>query len=188
MLRQSPEQCRERNEYVQQQCRVLAQVLVQLIPDHQDIGLCLDTLMEIFKEAADLAHQIRLSPQPYQFEIDFRHSDFNRDRVLFETERATYKIINAANGQALRDSEILEAGSNGRVGKKLCVIHPALVRKSEKDHEDVVLTKATILASLDKPIGRPQKIEEKPRVEVKIEGREYGSSPLRKWIGGFWQR
>jgi hypothetical protein len=81
--------------------------------------LRLDSLIKIFKEAADLAHEIRLSPQPYDFVIDFRHSDCNRDRVLFDDEKTKYRIINAANCQPLRDSDIIEVGPNGRIGKKL---------------------------------------------------------------------
>lgn len=187
MLSKSPGDLDERKKFIEEQCLAITKVLILFLPDGQEPVLNSESLSDIFREAADLAQQIRLSPQPYQFVIDFRYSDFNRDRILFETERAKYRIINAANGQAFRDSDIVEAGYNGRIGKKLCVVHPALVRKGEKEGEDVVLTKATILASLDKPIGRPPKAVEKPKVEVKIEGRQYGSRPVGRWFGGFLQ-
>jgi hypothetical protein len=117
--------------------------------------LRLDSLIKIFKEAADLAHEIHLSPQPCGFVIDFRHSDRNRDRVLFGDEKTKYRIINAANCQPLRESDIIEVGPNGRIGKKLCVNRPALVGSGGAERDDITLTKEAILVALDHPTPPP---------------------------------
>ena len=173
----------QRNEYLEEQCRTLAKVLVEFLPDDQKANFRFAGLVTIFKDAADLAHQIQLSPQSYGYETAFRYSDPNSTWVLFNNERTEYKIINAANSQPIRDSDIIEAGPNGRIGKKLCVIHPALVRRGQGERGDIVLTKATILASLDKPISRPQRAKTQPNIEVKIEPREQERTSWRDWFG-----
>jgi len=142
--------------------------------------------MEIFKDAAELAHQIRLSPQLYNFVTAFRCTDSNRDRVLFDEDKAKYKLINAANCQPLRDSDITEAGLNGRIGRKLCVIHPALVRSGGTERDDITLTKATILATLDHPIRRPQNNQAAPKMEGigkprENEHKEDGGGWFKRW-------
>lgn len=81
------------------------------------------------------------------------------------------------------------AGSNGRVGKRLCVIHPALSRKSGTEQADIVLTKAIILVAFDLPIGCPQNITEHPKVEVKIgAGRHEGETEAGRDAGKIWGR
>jgi hypothetical protein len=130
--------------------------------------------MELFKDAAELAHQIRLSPRLYNFVTDFRSNDSNRKRVLFEEDKAKYRIINAANCQPLRDSDIIEVGPNGRIGQKLCVIHPSLIRSGGTERNDMTLTKATILATLDHPIRRPQQNFVAPKMEGAGKPRDHG--------------
>lgn len=116
----------------------------------------LDRLLEIFKEASDLAHEMRLSPQPYAFDIAFRYSASNRNRFLFDGEIDKYRIINTATCQPLRDDDLVTAARDGRFGQKLCVVHPALVRRSGIEQGDTILTKATILVSLDLPCWPPR--------------------------------
>jgi hypothetical protein len=188
VLSQSPEVVEDLENYVEKQCQELAYVLVLFLPHFQRADFNIQGLRDIFKEASELAHQICLSPQPYAFEIAFHCSDPDPRRVLIETERTKYRIINAATCQPLRESDIVTVSPKGRVGKKLCVIHPALTRRGENEKENTILTKATILASLDYPIGRPKpKQETRPNVEVKIEGQ--GEEP--KQSGGWfnsWKR
>lgn len=183
MFGQSPITLNRRIEYLEEQCRVLAETVIHFLPNDQRKNFRFDSLMEIFNEAAELAHQIRLSPQPYGYEIAFGYNEPNRDRVLFNDDRAKYKIINAANSQPIHDSDIIEAGPNGRIGKKLCVIHPALVRRGQGERGDMVLTQATILASPDKPISRPQRVNTQPKIEVKIEPREHERTSWPGWFG-----
>ncbi|ERF70435.1 hypothetical protein EPUS_04713 [Endocarpon pusillum Z07020] len=173
VLSQTPAMLGQRDEYLEGQCRTLAEVLMEFLPDDQKANFRFAGLMTIFKDAADLAHQIQLTPQSYGYDTAFWYSDPNSARVLFDDERREYKIINAAYSQPIRDNDIIEVGPNGRIGKKLCVIHPALVRRGQGERGDMVLTQATILASLDKPISRPQRANTQPKIEVKIEPREH---------------
>ncbi len=169
---QSPAILNQRNEYLGEICQTLAEVLVKFLPEDQQANFRFARLLAIFKEAADLAHQIQLSPHKYGYEAAFGYRDPNRDRILFDGDRKEYKIINAANAQPIRDSDIIKAGPNGRIGKKLCVIHPALVRRREGDRQDTVLNKATILARLDAPVTRPQRLNTQSNIEVRMEGRD----------------
>ncbi|KAF7513227.1 hypothetical protein GJ744_010623 [Endocarpon pusillum] len=178
----SPVMLGRRNEYLEEQCRTLAEVLVEFLPDEQKANFRFAALAAIFKDSADLAHQIQLSLQSYGYETAFRYSDPDSTRVLFKNERTEYEITNTANSQPIRDSDIVEAGPNGRIGKKLCVIHPALVRRGRGERADMVLTQTTILASLDKPVSRPPRAKTQPNIEVRIELREHERT---SWAGRF---
>jgi hypothetical protein len=177
---------KSRDKYLHAQCLKLAGILVLFLPEDQREKFQCESLMELFKDAAELAYQIRLSPQLYDFVTPFRCSDSNRDRVLFDEDKVKYKIINAANCQPLRDSDIIETGLNGRIGKKLCVIHPALVRNGGTKRDDTTLTKATILATLDHPICRPQNNHAAPKMEgtgkpQETENKEDGGGWFKRW-------
>lgn len=144
------------NQYLEDQCQRLAAVLVKFLPAGQKTNFRLDRLLKIFEEASDLAHEMRLSPRSYAFDIAFRFSASNRDRVLFYGDMAKYRIINTATCQALRKSDLVAVAQDGRIGEKLCVVHPALVLRRGIEQGNIVLTKATILARLDYPVNRPQ--------------------------------
>jgi hypothetical protein len=141
----------------------------------------------MFREAADLAYEIRLSEQPHKFDIASRWSELNRDRVLFNKDRAKSRIINVANRQPLRDTDIVEAGLNDRVGKRLCIVHPALLRRGGKGRSDIIRTKATILTSLNRPISRSEKT--KTHAQRKVDPGARGGEKKHRpgWLEDSWE-
>jgi hypothetical protein len=102
-------------------------------------------------------------------------------------DRAKYRIINAANRQPLRDTDIVEAGPNDRVGKRLCIVHPALLRNGGKWRSDIIVTKATILASLDRPISRAEKTKTHAGGKVDPGARGDEKKHGRGWFEGSWK-
>lgn len=94
-----------------------------------------------------------------------------------------------ANRQPLRDTAIVEAGLNDRVGKRLCIVHPALLRRGGKGRSDIIRTKATILTSLNRPISRPEKTKKHAERKVDLGARggekNYGPGGFEdSWKGG----
>jgi hypothetical protein len=107
--------------------------------------------LKIVTEAAELSRSIRLSPAFYEFEIDFVPRDSMHSRVLYGADLERYKAVDNASGQPIRGVKNVVIGINGRIGEKLCVIHPALKRRGKSVEKDVVLVPTTILVKLDLP-------------------------------------
>jgi hypothetical protein len=112
-------------------------------------------LRKLFTEAADLARDIRISPVTYQ--VAHKYSIVE---PLFCDDLHQFRVINQDSAQLIRKSDNIKAAQDGKIGKKLCVVHPALVRKGKNGGRDIVLVKATILCSFDRPGTRQKKTKQ----------------------------
>jgi hypothetical protein len=121
-----------------------------LVPADQTMAFRSEGLRNVFRDAADLARNIRLSQANYQYA-----GSCNTVETLFLDEVRRFQIIDQASAQPVRTSDTVTGRRDGRIGEKLCVVQPALVRKGKNGGRDITLVRATILCNLDQPVVRP---------------------------------
>lgn len=109
---------------------------------------------QIVLEAAELARTIREATGDYDFRFDFMPSDRPEEKVMRIEDLKKFKVIDSRTGSPLRSSAVPIAGSGGRVGEALFVVHPAFVRKATRTSQEIILAKATIVVKFDNPIPR----------------------------------
>lgn len=151
----SPTMKLKRERYLDLRCSELSNALVSLLPTDQRATFRGQELRKLFTEAAELATNIRLSPTSYTF-----NSDYVAGGPLFMGEIREMRIINEASGQPIRSLDVVKKAHDGRIGIKLCLLHPALVRKSKESGRDVTLVKATMLCNFDHPVTRRRKTKD----------------------------
>lgn len=144
-----------REKYLDSRCSELSKLLVSLLPANQRTTFRRQDLRKLFSEAADLATNIRLSPATYLFACNYGEGN-----PLYLGENRAFKIINQASGQPIRSSDVFKSNQDGKIGEKLCLIHPALVRKGKESGRDVNLVKATMLCSFDYLMARRRKTKD----------------------------
>ena len=145
-----------REEYLDIRFSDLTTVFTSLLPVEQRAAFRGQDLRKLFTEAADLATNIRLSPTTYLFS-----SEHDLGEPLFTGDIQGLKIINQASGQPIRSLDIIEATQDGKIGEKLCVVHPALVRKGKESGDDITLVKPTVLCNFDCPVTRRKKTKDR---------------------------
>lgn len=110
-------------------------------------------LHALTKEAETLSVDIRTAHGSYFFDYEFVPNVSDNERILFAKDVAKYHIIDVATGQNHLSSASVRQNNIGRVGLKLCTIHPAL-RKYGKNREVITVEKATVLVRFDHPVVR----------------------------------
>ena len=146
-----------RSKYIANTSSVIGGIFFELMPGSTRNSFQLAECQEIVSEAADFGDNIRLSAAAYQFLYDFVPKSHPESRVLYLADFQKFKVIDQASGQPVRGSTIAVVDGRARVGEKLCVIHPALIRQGRGGDKDVLLVKATILVKLDRPVVRKGK-------------------------------
>ena len=169
-----------REKYLDLRYAELSDLLRTLLPVDQTTASHWEALRKIFSEAADLAKNMRIAPSTYVFA-----SDYDIGGPLSLDDSVKFKIIDQATAQHLRSSDLMKATPDGRVGQKLCVIHPGLVRKGQNDGREIVLVKPTILCKFDHHLGRRRKIKQATveSGEQKGKGGGWASSPPSSILG-----
>jgi hypothetical protein len=151
---QDPELCEKRAGYLQGVEWALVCIFQELIPDAESQGFNINKCHDLVQLAAGLAVSIRSSPSTYRFEYPFFPNDDPSTLALFEGELGIFKRIENVNGHAVRNAGGLIVGADGKIGEKLCVIHPSLIRMGQDGAANLTLEKATILVKLDHPQSR----------------------------------
>lgn len=141
-----------REKYLHGRCSKLEETLRMLVPADQTMAFRSEELRNVFRDAADLAKNIRLSQANYQYVGSCKTGE-----TLFLDEVRRFKIIDQTSAQPVRNSDTMTGRQDGRIGEKLCVVQPALVRKGKNGGRDITLVKATILCNFDHPVVRPKK-------------------------------
>ena len=151
---QNPELCRQRAEYMRRLERMLVVMFEGIIPPVEaqcfNVGKC----HEIVQLASRLAVSINSSPSTYRFRYPFVSDDEPEILALFEGEVGIFKVTESVNGHPVRNASMLTADDNGKIGEKLCVIYPSLIRVGHNGAADLTIEKAAILVMLDHPQSR----------------------------------
>lgn len=137
---------------VHKRCWELEEMLKMLLPVEHKTTFRSQELRSIFEEAADLAKNIRLSPASYQYQTRCKVGE-----PLFGQQMDGFKVIDQANSQLIRPSDTFKVNWDGRVGKILCMVQPALVRKGQNGCRNITLVKAVILCRFDHAVVRRRK-------------------------------
>ena len=151
---QDPELCEKRAGYLQHVEWALGYIFQELIPDAESQGLNINRCHDLVELAAGLAVNINSSPSTYRFEYPFFPTHDPSTLVLFQRELGIFKVIENVNGHAVRNAGGLIVGADGKIGEKLCVIHPSLIRVGQDGAANLTLEKAMILVKLDHPQSR----------------------------------
>lgn len=139
----------EREMFLSRRCSKLVEILRVRVPADQALTFRSQELRDIFTEAAELAKNIRLSTAVYEYRYSCKMGE-----ALFLHEIQDFNVLDRSTAQLLRSSDMIQAGPDSRIGEKLCMIHPAFVRKGKNGGRDITLVKATILCGFDQPIHR----------------------------------
>jgi hypothetical protein len=139
-------------KYLHSRCSELEETLRMLVSADQTMAFRSEKLRNVFRDAADLAKTTHLSRANYQYA-----GSCSTGETLFWDEFRRFKIIDQANAQPIRNSDTMAARRDGRIGEKLRMVQPALVRKGKNGGRDITLFKATILCNFDHPVVRRKK-------------------------------
>jgi hypothetical protein len=127
-----------------------------ILPVDSDKGFHGGECRKMMAAAADLARSIRLSTASYTFQ--FVHDvDGPKSRVMTNAQMAAYDVINAETGLPVRNGSNITVDKDGRVGEKLCIIRPGLVRVCGSGSKDLVLVKPSIIVNFDHKVVRERK-------------------------------
>jgi hypothetical protein len=151
---QDPELSEKHARYLQDVEWVLVCIFQKLIPGAESQGFNINRCHDLVELAAGLVVSIRSSPSTYRFEYPFFPNDDPRTLALFQRELGIFRMIENVNGHAVRNAGGLIVDADGKIGEKLCVIHPTLIHVGQDGAANLTLEKATILVKLDNPQSR----------------------------------
>ncbi|KIW19846.1 hypothetical protein PV08_00421 [Exophiala spinifera] len=139
---------------VKQVTRLILECLEFVVPAaHQDVEME-DELHKIVSMAADLAKNIRINMAEYAFDFPLDAECGAEERVMMADDMKNYSIIDSNTGFPLRASSKVIADQGGRVGEKLSLIFPGLVRRDTQQDKRIELCKPVIVVKFDHTIPR----------------------------------
>ena len=149
----------ERVEWLRGVDKTIGAILTKLMPQGRQSDYEVQSFGTLSTECEDLAANIRLSNASYTFIAEFCANNTPESRILYERDLRQYRVLNEATGQPIRGEKSVQVGLDGRVGEKLCVVHPAMVRCGQSGESGLTLIPATILVKLDMPEVRRGKMK-----------------------------
>lgn len=127
-------------------CDVTESIFQGLLEAKEGIPQPKRSCMDLVGLATAFKNAINFSPSTYQCEYDFVTQDPAKGKSLFSREFEDFTIIDANNGQIVRSLVRVREDRAGRMGRKLCAIHPALRREDPSTGITITLVRPTILA------------------------------------------
>ena len=138
---------------------ILFEHLSRAVPANTDFEAGLRECHQIVSDAGVLARNMRLTTSQYGFDFDANPTDAGDKRALYHSDIKNYKIIDCATGEQLLNSHTVEQDDAGKVGERVCTVHPALIRWGVAGGGDLVLVSATILVNFDRQVRRAPKVK-----------------------------
>ena len=112
---------------------------------------------QIILPATDLATMMRLSMTDYEVVSRMVETKPDDEVVVHHSEIQHYQMVDCATHKIIRPDSVLKIGEEGRVGRELLTVTPALMRTRNDGVHRVVICKPTILVKLDEPMGKRSK-------------------------------
>ena len=104
-----------------------------------------------------MAATINSLPTEYRFEYLFAPREIGLGHSITAKEWHLFNCIDLQTGRKIRSLDTVQVGEGDKIGRKLCTLSPALVRKADGETRELVLKKADLLVQLDHPLGKTKK-------------------------------
>ena len=142
---------------MQQMLEIIIAHFKTILPSNSEVDFDVQECHKIIAAAADLAHNIRMSTVSYTYGTILEPAAPVDQRFMFIDEVKTFTVINSSTGQPLKASSMFDTAQDGKIGEKLCVLHPALTRRGTGGGEDITIIKATVVVKFDQEVKKMTK-------------------------------
>ena len=141
---------KERSQYLGDLHGHLTQMIGTMLPREEISSFNFENCANLIGQAAKLADCIRSSSTNYRFQYPFLPREDGQSIPLESEEVANFVIMDERSGRVIRNERHLPSGLSGRIGDKLCVVYPALLRMGRHREEAITVTKSLIIVRLDR--------------------------------------
>ena len=108
---------------------------------------------KIITPAAGLAIKLQTSPVLYSFEPRFPWPKLGKGGTVMKEQIKEAKLIDVMSGKTLKETSVVVADEQGRIGTKIATLAPSLLR-CEPHRQPIRLTQEVVLVALDEPLGK----------------------------------
>ena len=115
-----------------------------------------DLHKQVVLPAVSLSTAIRVSMEDYHFVPRLFCKAPETANIIYHNEIQHYQLIDNGTHKIIKPDSSLKINEDGRIGNKLLIVSPALLRKKDSDHS-VIISKPTILIKLDQPMEKCNK-------------------------------
>ncbi|KAL9131975.1 MAG: hypothetical protein Q9175_006635 [Cornicularia normoerica] len=145
----------EQNRQAKLSSRTLSAALSALISDSPNDNESLSELhQQITLPTIALATALRLSTTDYRLIFHPVTRDPSKSTTAHHYEIQNTSMIDIATHKIIRPDSVLKIGEDGRIGEKMLVVSPAVVRDQKDGNGRVMVCKPTVLVKLDEPMGK----------------------------------